>query len=175
MNDGDVTLCSVEELVLQHYMENGYTCGLHGEGSTLWTVVGLLFWDIIYHSDVADVFLSPFQAVPLDLDTLDFYESRRECIDERLDCLRDSSSEQLLERIARAWNANHGQTSSLVSWDRFRDLEHVDGLVRCVSPPVLAAISQRLLVNYRQYRSGFPDLIVWNPREKVNILSQRLN
>ena len=43
---GDVTLCSVEELVLQHYVENGYSQGIHGEGSTLWSLVGLLFWDV---------------------------------------------------------------------------------------------------------------------------------
>lgn len=162
----DVTLCSVEELVLQHYIENGYTHGVHGEGSTLWTVIGLLFWDIIYQSDVADVFLSPFQALPLDFDTLDFYQTRRESIEKKLESIRNGSASDVIEEISRIWNANHGQTS-LVSWDRFRDLEHIDGLVQCISPLVLAAISQRLLQNYRHYRSGFPDLTIWNPQEKV--------
>ena len=40
LNEGDITLCSVEELVLQHYLENGYTHGLHAEGSTMWSVIG---------------------------------------------------------------------------------------------------------------------------------------
>lgn len=48
LNDGDVTLCSVEELVLQHYKENGFNQGVHGEGSTICSLVGLLFWDVIY-------------------------------------------------------------------------------------------------------------------------------
>ena len=39
---GDITLCSVEELVLQHYLENGYSHGLHAEGSTIWSVIGVL-------------------------------------------------------------------------------------------------------------------------------------
>ena len=172
MDAGDVTLCSVEELVLQHYIENGYSHGVHGEGSTIWTVVGLLFWDIIYQSDVADVFLSPFQAIPLDFDTLDFYESRKDVIEQRLKCIRTTwSSSEIIEQIAKVWGENHGQTS-LVSWDRFRDLEHIGGLVRCISPHVLAAISQRLLQNYRHYRSGFPDLTIWNPNEKVTVSFQ---
>lgn len=37
---GDITLCSVEELVLQHYIENGYSHGLHAEGSTIWSIIG---------------------------------------------------------------------------------------------------------------------------------------
>jgi Fanconi-associated nuclease 1 len=71
-----------------------------------------------------------------------------------------------VEEIAKVWEQNHGQ-SSLVSWDRFRDLESIGGLVQCIPPPVLAAISQRLLQNYRHYRSGFPDLTIWNPQQKV--------
>lgn len=168
----DVMLCSVEELVLQHYIENGYTHGVHGEGSTLWTVIGLLFWDIIYQSDVADVFLSPFQALPLDFDTLDFYQTRKESIEKRLGDIRSGSSSEVVELIVKAWNENHGQTS-LVSWDRFKDLEHVCGLVQCISPLVLAAISQRLLQNYRHYRSGFPDLTIWNPQEKVAFVANQ--
>ena len=170
MNAGDVTLCSVEELVLQHYMENGYTHGLHGEGSTLWTVIGLLFWEIIYQLEIDDVFISLFQAMPLDFDTLDFYQSRKQDIEKRLEYIRNLSSSELLQEIAKIWEQNHGQTS-LVSWDRFRDLESVNGLIQCIPPPVLAAISQRLLQNYRHYRSGFPDLTVWNPQQKVKSFS----
>lgn len=164
---GEVTLCSVEELVLQHYAEEGgYTEGVHGEGSTLWTVVALLFWDVIYLSDVPDVFLSPFQATPLDLDSPDFYPSRQAEIEQRLESVKRWSDDQLAEWIEGVWKENHGRTS-LVSWDRFRDWEHLDGLVRCIPPHVLASVSERLLRNYRHYRSGFPDLIVWNPEEKV--------
>ena len=32
---------------------------------------------------------------------------------------------------------------------------------------VLAAVCERLAKNYRHTRSGFPDLIVWNPNNKV--------
>ena len=166
MDGGDVTLCSVEELALQHYKENGYTDGLHGEGSTLWTVVGLLFWDIIYQSDVADVFLSPFQALPLDFDSLDFYKSRKDVIEQRLDSLRQWTTNELVKWITNVWNENYGQTS-LVLWERFNSVEHIEGLIRCIPHDTLAAISQRLLQNYRHYRSGFPDLTIWNPEEKI--------
>ena len=78
---------------------------------------GLLFWDIIYESDVADVFLSPFQVYPLDFDSLDFFPSRQQSIDERLDRLKSWSADELTNHITDVWNANHG-ASSLVSWDR---------------------------------------------------------
>jgi len=166
LNEGDITLCSVEELVLQHYLENGYTHGLHAEGSTMWSVIGLLFWDIIYDSNVSDVFLSPFQAYPLDFDSLDFYTSRQENIVKRLDALKNWSTDEITAHITNVWNSNHGATS-LVSWDRFQNVDHVNGLVECISPEALAGISERVLQNYRHYRSGFPDLTLWNPQAKV--------
>ena len=104
MNAGDVTLCSVEELVLQHYMENGYTHGLHGEGSTLWTVIGLLFWEIIYQLEIDDVFISLFQAMPLDFDTLDFYQSRKQDIEKRLEFFIDGGGNGCLKKIGYFWD-----------------------------------------------------------------------
>ena len=80
-------------------------------------IPGLLFWDIIYQSDVADVFLSPFQTYPLDFDSLDFFPSRQQSIDKRLDCLKSWSTDEITDYITSVWNANHG-TTSLVSWDR---------------------------------------------------------
>lgn len=55
----------------------------------------------------------------------------------------------------------------ILSGCRFQSLDHVNGLVQCIPPEVLAAISQRILSNYRHYRSGFPDLTLWNPETKV--------
>ena len=166
LNDGDVTLCSVEELVLQHYKENGYSHGVHSEGSIVCTLVGLLFWDIIYESEVGDAFLSPFQAVPLDFHTQDFYRSRQEAIERRLECVRSWSCEAVIDHVTRVWHDKKGQTS-LVAWDRFADVDTIQGLLLCIPPSVMAAVSHRLLRDYRHFRSGFPDLTVWNPVNKV--------
>ena len=100
-NEG-VTCCSVEELVIHHYSNEGYPegenkiihcshyrklyslflSGHHHEGRTLHVLYGLYFWDIIYFS-VPDVFRTPNQIVPLDYDSLHFYESRKNHFDAR--------------------------------------------------------------------------------------------
>jgi hypothetical protein len=52
----------VEEFVREHYKsELNYSNGLHGEGSVVNTVAGVLFWDIIYELPVPDAFRAPHQ------------------------------------------------------------------------------------------------------------------
>jgi signal transduction histidine kinase len=57
-------MCSVEELVLQHYAreESGSWQGIHCENSIWHILFGLLFWDIIF-ADVPHVFQSKFQVI----------------------------------------------------------------------------------------------------------------
>ncbi|KQK24198.2 hypothetical protein BRADI_1g78733v3 [Brachypodium distachyon] len=47
------------------------------------TIFGLLMWDVIF-SEVCDVFRSEFQTAPLDLETDDFYKSRKGLIESQL-------------------------------------------------------------------------------------------
>lgn len=56
--------------------------GLHREGTTVNSLFGLYFWDALY-SPVSDVFRSPHQASPLDLDDPNFYAARKKWIDQR--------------------------------------------------------------------------------------------
>lgn len=50
----------VEQFVLNHYKQNGYTTGVHDEGGVAMALFVLLFWDIIF-SDVPDAFRCPYQ------------------------------------------------------------------------------------------------------------------
>lgn len=80
-------ICSVEELSLAHYHQQGfdqgnrrapstsdmsvsYCChcanvlivpGIHGEGSTFSALFALLLWDIIFMDGIPDVFRYPYQ------------------------------------------------------------------------------------------------------------------
>ncbi len=57
VSGGESLLCSVEEFVRNHFKrERGLKNGLHGEGSVVNSVCGLLFWDIIYDTPLPDVF-----------------------------------------------------------------------------------------------------------------------
>lgn len=159
--EGEVTVCSVEELVLKHYKDQGYMEGLHREGTTINSLFGLYFWDILY-STVPDVFRSPHQAAPLDFNDPHFYTARKDLIEKRLSQLENYTEEEAGKELERVWNEHIGKTS-LVAWDIFRNLDYVKGLVSSLKLPVLSSICRRLAVDHRFTRSGFPDLIVWNP------------
>ncbi|PRD26177.1 UNVERIFIED_CONTAM: Fan1 [Trichonephila clavipes] len=68
----------------------------------------------------------------------------------------------LREIVKTTWENHHGQ-ASLVSWDHFTDLEHVQGLICCFGSDILSGICERLAKDFRFTRSGVPDLVVWNP------------
>ncbi|KAM9271051.1 fanconi-associated nuclease 1 isoform 2-T2 [Cariama cristata] len=118
-------MCSVEELALTHYRQNGFDQGIHGEGSTFITLYGILMWDIIFMDDIPDVFRNSYQTFPLDLYTDSFYENRRDVIEARLQQLHAASSETLAKLIADIWTAQEGKAAALVSWGRFSSLQQV--------------------------------------------------
>ncbi|KAI8508095.1 Fanconi-associated nuclease 1 [Branchiostoma belcheri] len=158
----DVTICSVEELSLAHYRGQGYEEGIHGEGSTYWTLCLLLLWDVVFMEGVADVFRSPYQSCPLDRYTDDFYTSRRAAIDSRLEEVRQADSQTLQDWVSDSWTTHEGQACAGLNWDRFTSVEHAQGLVACTGGQFLAGVFARLLRDARHCRSGLPDLTVWS-------------
>ncbi|XP_077683795.1 fanconi-associated nuclease 1 isoform X4 [Eretmochelys imbricata] len=158
-------MCSVEELALTHYRQNGFDQGIHGEGSTFSTLYSLLMWDIIFMDGIPDVFRNSYQAFPLDLYTDSFYEKRRDAIESRLQLLYTASSETLKEMIANVWNAQEGKAAALVSWDRFTSLQQAQSLVSCFGGPFLSGVCRRLSKDLRHCRGGLPDLVVWSTQE----------
>ncbi|UYV69851.1 FAN1 [Cordylochernes scorpioides] len=149
---GDVVVVSVEGVALQHYKDVGYSCGVHGEGATMCSLFGLFLWDSIYQA-MENVFITPYQSTPLDLTSLHFLESRRESITATLAAVRDFTPQELESRVQEVWEAHHGE-SSLVSWDLFTSLSHLQ---------LIADICERLAADFRHWRSGAPDLVVWQP------------
>ncbi|XP_037073974.1 fanconi-associated nuclease 1-like [Pollicipes pollicipes] len=158
----DVTVCSVEELALHHYASRGYDEGVHREAAPTTTLFALLFWDLLYEVDVADSFCSPYQSLPLDLNSPAFYERRRTGVETRLAELAAGSADDACDRLRAAWQAHEGCVS-LAAWDVFRDCDHAEGLLRCLGVPLVCAICRRLATEYRFTRSGFPDLVLWSP------------
>ncbi|XP_058398254.1 fanconi-associated nuclease 1 isoform X1 [Diceros bicornis minor] len=155
-------LCSVEELALAYYRRGGFDQGIHGEGSTFSTLYGLLLWDIIFMDGIPDVFRNAYQALPLDLCTDSFFESRRQAIEARLQLIHSAPAESLRAWVAAAWQAQEGRVASIVSWDRFSSLQQAQDLVSCLGGPVLSGVCRRLAVDFRHCRGGLPDLVVWN-------------
>lgn len=122
---GDDEVVSVEELSLRYYNEEGWKgCvsfsprlasaqivwhRLHSEGRIVYTIFGLLFWDIIFAS-IPGAFETPFQVAPLDIGADTFYHSRRELFDKRLAEIKQGKAREIL---------------------RDADLKHRDGQTLC--------------------------------------------
>ncbi|KAG2470576.1 FAN1 nuclease, partial [Polypterus senegalus] len=125
----ETVMCSVEELALAHYRQQGFDQGIHGEGSTFSTLFGLLMWDIIFMGGIEDVFRNTYQVCPLDLHTDSFYENRKTPIEERLDLLQEASVETLQMLVAETWNSQQGKINPLVNWERFVSLEQAQNSI----------------------------------------------
>lgn len=155
-------MCSVEELSLAHYRQQGFDQGIHGEGSTFSTLFGLLLWDVIFMEGIPDVFRNPYQPCPLDLFTDCFYGNRREAIETRVQVLCEASIETLHNLMAEAWTNQEGRVCSLVNWERFASLQRAQSLVSCLGGSFLGGMITRMAKDYRHCRAGLPDLVVWN-------------
>ncbi|XP_032088351.1 fanconi-associated nuclease 1-like [Thamnophis elegans] len=155
-------VCSVEELALAHYKQQGFDQGIHGEGSTFTALFGLLMWDVLFMDGIPDVFRNPYQAFPLDLYTSSFYKNRRSAIEPRLQSVHEASTETLQEWVGEVWAAQKGKASGLIDWDRFSSLQQAQSLVCCLGGPFLSGVCRRLSQDLRHCRGGLPDLVVWS-------------
>ncbi|OXB55448.1 hypothetical protein ASZ78_009205 [Callipepla squamata] len=160
-------MCSVEELALTHYRQNGFDQGIHGEGSTFITLYGILMWDIVFMDGIPDVFRNSYQTFPLDLYTDCFYENRRDVIEDRLQQLHAASSETLANLVADIWTTQEGKASALVSWGLFSSLQQVQSLVSCLGGMFLSGVFRRLSKDLRHCRGGLPDLVVWSTHSNL--------
>ena len=85
----------VENLALRYYYLHEGLNGMHCENSFGSAVFGLLLWEVIFDSTVPYVFQSPFQAVPLDFGSKDFYILRKEKIEARLGQISEMTSDEI--------------------------------------------------------------------------------
>lgn len=164
---GSNQLASVEAHAISYYVnELGYLNGIHGEGSSVVTIFGLLFWDVIYYDELPDAFHTKYQGFPLDLHFDEFYLRRKNLIEDKLHLIYNVlSMEDLLGMAEDVWN-NNQKRLSVVSWSLFEDkLELLKGLMRAMGKSVIGKICERLAGNFRFSQSGFPDVVVWDDRK----------
>eukprot|EP00057_Strongylocentrotus_purpuratus_P007947 XP_011662421.1 PREDICTED: fanconi-associated nuclease 1 isoform X2 [Strongylocentrotus purpuratus] len=164
--DEGIVVCSVEQVALEHYKQQGYTEGTHGEGTTYSTLIFIIFWEIVFHPNIPDVFCYPYQTAPLDLRTDHFYTNRSDAIQKKLEELREADTEELASMLQTNWLEYEGDMCVGVSWEIFRDLDHAKGLLSCIGGRLLSAIAERIITNHRHCRAGRPDLTMWNPETK---------
>lgn len=148
---------SVEFAVQQHlyrdeapvfYVENTLINGLFG----------LLCWQTIF-APVPGAFFHPFHVGPADLTREDFVSRRKTSFDQCFARLEDGSYRQ---RILDNYRAKQGTTNPFVIWPVLTE-ELLSLAMDCLPPEDLERLFRRLLLNIREHRSGFPDLIRFFP------------
>ncbi|EKX42013.1 hypothetical protein GUITHDRAFT_45708, partial [Guillardia theta CCMP2712] len=160
--------CGVEELAMQHYEqeERGRWKGIHCEGSPLRFLFSLLFWDVIFSSDVPDAFLTPFQDAPIDLDFHPFFYKRREAlILARIADLELWSDQQLLLELRERWQQSFGTLCRGASWGSC-SLSFLQLVALCLGGRRISAICRALCINYRHFSGGMPDLVLLRGRRR---------
>ncbi|KAK6042456.1 VRR-NUC domain protein [Cooperia oncophora] len=148
-------------VVTKHYLDKevlimGCRACVHAEGSIWHTVLGLLFYDIIFDHNVNGVWLSEVQTNPIDLNSRDLFESRRERFEERFSWLQMATDEEIADAVRITWIATrHCGRTSEINWVFSRTK-----FLFCCPRSGLLAVLRRIVTDYRNCRSGFPDLTV---------------
>lgn len=159
----DATIYSnVEQLALNHYESLGFNNGIHCEGSLLITLFAVLFWDIIYNDNVPNVFITELQYLPFDLYTSDFYKNREILIKERLIDIGTRWELHVLNDFVRDVWDSHSDKRSLITLSNYFKSDDIRDIIACIGREILAKILERLVSNIKLYRSGVPDLFMWN-------------
>lgn len=91
--------------------------GWHCEGSPLRTLFGLIMWEILFLDTVENVFYTPYQDQPLDLQYgAVFYKNREKEIKDRFEWLENSNMSAVLEDLSRTYRKYYKCRCISVSW-----------------------------------------------------------
>lgn len=110
-------------------------------------------------------YINEFQSGPLDLGYPEFYLNRKRAIDQHLATLESITSDEMVSIAKKNYVLHSGRVNPLFSWEVL-SVDEVTSLVACIPVTVIVAICRQLLVDFRFYRSGFPDIILWNEKTR---------
>ncbi|GHC15978.1 VRR-NUC domain-containing protein [Aidingimonas halophila] len=128
------------------------------ENTLFGALFGLLCWDAIF-APLPGAFFHPFHTGPSDLYRGDFVARRESLFAE---CLGTLDVGTYRQRILDTYQAKKGIASPFVHWDAIDEtlLEHA---LHCMPADHLRRCFERMLVDLKANRAGFPDLIQFWP------------
>jgi hypothetical protein len=151
---------SVEGVVRDHLTRDDAPV-FYVENALANALFGLLCWRAIF-SAIPGAFFHPFHRAPADLFSADFFQRReaafRACLDEL-----DSGSYRTT--IRRNFSDKRGIQSPFLAWDFLSD-ELIGLALDCIPGAHLKKWCDRILLDIKANRSGFPDLIQFWPGER---------
>jgi hypothetical protein len=141
---------------LEYFIERGYS-GSFSENFSWRALFGLWFWDILFDPSLV-AFHHPFQRRPSDLYLPDFYDKRKQQVEERLHAY--ASSDEALAFLWQNFEAYQGTANPFVVWDM-----EIWGMVRILVHRVpieaLRSILRIMAENLVENSRGMPDLLIW--------------
>ncbi len=158
----DGTESFVEEIALHHFRKEGWG-GVWGENDLWWTLMALLFWDVIFAridgvwTPQFGSFPSPLQDMPQDMFKREFYQRRAHLVERRMEHLHRADLEGEMRKSLRE---HYGQPCRPIeNWDKF-DVAHLACVTALIPRDALLGILHVLLQDFNENRSGLPDLLL---------------
>ncbi|XP_076763622.1 fanconi-associated nuclease 1 [Xylocopa sonorina] len=156
---------SVETVAFHYYRNQGYPKGLHLEGALPIALFYTLFWEELYDLHIPGVFVTPYSEAPGDLFTEQFYVNRKKEIDLKLENVSALSPELFSSWMDEKFQKCR-QYRSVMSSNLQGDSFPMKEIVHCLGTDGVVGICKRLVENFKLWKAGFPDLIVWNYETK---------
>lgn len=155
----------VEGVVRDHLMRADAPV-FYVENALINALFGLLCWRAIF-SAIPGAFFHPFHRGPADLLSADFFHRREAAFAQ---CLAELDSDAYRATIGATFAAKHGVASPFVAWEALSD-ELIDLALACIPAAHLKKWFERILLDIKANRSGFPDLIqFWPAEQRYNMI-----
>jgi hypothetical protein len=149
---------SVEQAVVDYYLARNNKNQCYFLENSLFTgVLGLLIWEAVF-APVAGAFYNPFQYRPVDFYAHDFLPKRAALLTQIW--LHITSTEDIWHQASICWQAKFGRMNPLVNWQAL-DLEIIDLALQRIPFKHWMIIFDRILLDLRNNRAGFPDLVLF--------------
>ncbi|CDG83761.1 VRR-NUC domain protein [Janthinobacterium agaricidamnosum NBRC 102515 = DSM 9628] len=150
----------VEGVVRDHLAQHGAPV-YYVENTLINSLFGLLCWPAIF-KPIPGAFFHPFHRGPADLHSADFRQRRAA---DFAACLEQLETDAYRHAILRTWADKTGIQSPFVSWE-ILDETLIALALDCIPASHLKKWFERILLDIKTNRSGFPDLIQFWPDQK---------
>ena len=148
----DNRLENPEQIAIEHFEQQGANAW-HFENTLPTMLFGIAYWDWIY-APIPGAFTNQFQIGPRDLYWSEFFKVRhRSCVDPL------ASPHQLIAHIQATAKAKWGIANPFVVWNVFTP-QLLSSVVVALGTVQIQALLKIFISDLRQFRSGFPDLMV---------------
>ena len=149
---------SVEQAVVDYLIaqDDSSQC-YYLENSLFNGVLGLIIWDVVF-APVPGAFYHPFQKRPADFYAHDFRRKRALQLAQVWSSI--SSNADILQCARECWATKHGLMNPLVNWQTL-SLEVIELALIRINFSHWMAIFERILLDLRNNRAGFPDLTLF--------------